>query len=138
MVHAKDNSTDRSAPRRELLSRVDQAAIAVILTASLAAILWSLIGHGYHRGGLIDIEQAEPVKIEFLVDVNSADWPELTLLPNIGEVLAQRIIEYRQQHGPFTDHDQLQQVTGIGPRTMEAIRPYLAPLTEATESGAGG
>lgn len=128
MVHAKDNSTSRSAPTGTLLSRMDQAAIAVILAVSLGMILWSLFTRGNQHGGLIDIEQAEPVALEFLVDINSADWPELTLLPNIGEVLAQRIIEYRQQQGPFTDHDQLQQVVGIGPRTLEAIRPYLAPL----------
>jgi competence protein ComEA len=130
MVRAKDNSSGNLAPSGELLSRLDQAAIAVILTVSLAAILWSLFSRGYHHGGLIDIEQAETIEIEFLVDINSADWPELTLLPNIGEVLAQRIIEYRQQQGPFTDHEQLQQVAGIGPRTLEAIRPYLAPLNE--------
>ena len=130
MVRAKDNSGGNLAPSGELLSRLDQAAIAVILTVSLAAILWSLFSRGYHHGGLIDIEQAEPMEIVFLVDINSAYWPELTLLPNIGEVLAQRIIEYRQQQGPFTDHEQLQQVAGIGPRTLEAIRPYLAPLNE--------
>ncbi|TVS15259.1 MAG: hypothetical protein EA424_16735 [Planctomycetaceae bacterium] len=130
MVRAKENPTGNSAPSGELLSRLDQASIAVILTVALAAILWSLFSRGYHHGGLIDIEQAESVEIEFLVDVNTAEWPELTLLPNIGEVLAQRIIEYRQQEGSFTDHDQLQQVAGIGPRTLEAIRPYLAPLNE--------
>jgi competence protein ComEA len=114
-----------------LLKRADQAAIAVILTLSLMTVVWSASYRGCRQTGLIDIDQAEPWEIDFLVDVNTADWPELSLLPNIGEVLARRIVDFRQQEGPFTHHDQLQHVPGIGPKTMEAIRPFLAPLADS-------
>jgi competence protein ComEA len=57
-----------------------------------------------------------------LVNVNSAAADELETLPGIGEVLAQAIISYREEHGPFTSVDELEEVSGIGPATLEEIR----------------
>lgn len=55
------------------------------------------------------------------VNINTADKTELAALPGIGEVLAQRIIDYRQTHGSFTAIEQLTMVGGIGEGKMEAI-----------------
>jgi competence protein ComEA len=49
------------------------------------------------------------------VDLNSATAAALDALPGIGPVLAQRIVDYRTQHGRFTSVDQLDDVPGIGP-----------------------
>ncbi|MGD2251481.1 MAG: ComEA family DNA-binding protein [Anaerolineales bacterium] len=57
-----------------------------------------------------------------LININTADAPELDLLPGIGPSLAQKIIEYRQTHGPFSCVDDLIRVSGIGPSKLEAIR----------------
>jgi competence protein ComEA len=57
-----------------------------------------------------------------LVNVNSAAAEELETLPGIGEVLAQAIISYREEHGPFAAVDELEEVSGIGPATLEEIR----------------
>jgi len=70
----------------------------------------------------------EPKTARFLVDVNAAEWPELAQLPEVGETLARRIVDSRQQEGPFLDHDDLRRVRGIGPKTLETIRPYLLPM----------
>jgi competence protein ComEA len=56
------------------------------------------------------------------ININTAEAPELDLLPGIGPSLAQKIIEYRQAHGPFSCVDDLIQVSGIGPAKLEAIR----------------
>lgn len=57
-----------------------------------------------------------------LVNVNTATAEELDTLPGIGEVLAQSIIDYRTQNGPFTSVDQLVDVSGIGDATLEELR----------------
>lgn len=60
-----------------------------------------------------------------------SSWPELAQLPQIGETLARRIVESREADGPFLDHDDLLRVRGIGPKTLEGIRPYLLPMPDA-------
>jgi competence protein ComEA len=57
-----------------------------------------------------------------LVNVNTAAATELEELPGIGEVLAAAIVAYRTEHGPFASVDQLEDVSGIGPSTLEDIR----------------
>ncbi len=57
-----------------------------------------------------------------LVNINTAGATELEALPGIGEVLAATIVAYRDEHGPFVSVDQLEDVSGIGPSTLEEIR----------------
>jgi competence protein ComEA len=57
-----------------------------------------------------------------LVNVNAATSAELETLPGVGEVIAQAIVDYRTQNGPFTAVDQLLDVSGIGDATLENIR----------------
>jgi len=57
-----------------------------------------------------------------LVNVNSALATELEELPGIGEVIAQRIIDYRTENGPFATVDELLDVRGIGDAILESIR----------------
>lgn len=60
-----------------------------------------------------------------LVNVNMADAAALDTLPGIGEVLSQRIIDHREQNGPFASVDDLINVKGIGPVTLEELRPLV-------------
>ena len=60
-----------------------------------------------------------------LVNINAAGATELEALPGIGEVLAATIVAYRDEHGPFASVDQLEDVSGIGPSTLEEIRDFV-------------
>jgi competence protein ComEA len=115
---------------RPLLRRADQAAVASLVAFALVGMTAYWFVHGGHRGELIEIDRAEPLTARFLVDINSAEWPELAELPDIGETLARRIVESRAATGRFADHDDLLRVRGIGPRTLEKMRPYLLPLPD--------
>ena len=52
-------------------------------------------------------------------------------MPGIGETLGKRIVESRESDGPFRDHEDVKRVRGIGPKTLERIRPYFTPVPEA-------
>jgi competence protein ComEA len=59
-----------------------------------------------------------------LININSASEIELEDLPGVGPVTAAAIIDYRTQSGPFASVDDLIDVSGIGPSTLEQIRPF--------------
>jgi competence protein ComEA len=111
-----------------VLRRWDQAAVAGLVLAALVGMGMYWVTNGGPRDGLIEIDRAEPLTARYLVDINRADWPELAELPRVGETLAQRIVESRTEAGPFVDHDDLLRVPGIGPRTLEQMKPYLLPM----------
>lgn len=59
------------------------------------------------------------------VDLNSATLEQLEALPGVGPVLAQRIIDWRAEHGRFNSVDELQEVSGVGAKKFESIRPHV-------------
>ncbi|MFC1441598.1 ComEA family DNA-binding protein [Streptacidiphilus sp. N1-10] len=61
------------------------------------------------------------------LSLNSATVEQLDALPGLGPVLAQRIIQYRDQHGGFTSVDQLRKVSGFGERRLADLRAKLQP-----------
>jgi competence protein ComEA len=61
------------------------------------------------------------------VHLNSATIEQLDALPGVGPVTAQKIVDYRQQHGGFKSIDDLDAVPGIGPARLENLRSLVAP-----------
>ena len=57
------------------------------------------------------------------IDVNSASAAELEQLPRVGPALAQRIVAWRERHGPFAGPEDLRHVRGIGPSTVRLLLP---------------
>ena len=60
-----------------------------------------------------------------LIDLNTAAAEQLMTLPGIGPTLAAAVIDFRSKNGPITRVDQLLAVDGLGPKKIEAIRPFL-------------
>jgi competence protein ComEA len=61
------------------------------------------------------------------VHLNSATIEQLDALPGVGPVTAQKIVDYRQQHGGFGSVDELDAVPGIGPARLADLRSVVAP-----------
>lgn len=59
------------------------------------------------------------------VNLNTAGAEELATLPRVGPVLAQRIVEWRKQHGRFNSVEELDAVDGVGPKLLEALLPLV-------------
>lgn len=128
----------RNATPPWLLKRADQAAVGGLVLVALVAMAGWWLRQGGWQGRLIEIDRQPKLEARFIVDINRADWPELAQLPGIGRTLAQRIVASRDEQGPFVDHDELRRVRGIGPKTLEKMRPYLRPIPSAASVASGG
>ena len=96
-------------PSGDSVESLIQAAGGTTSNASLSELKLYILETG---------EEQEPQK----VDINRAEVWLLKALPGIGETLAQRIVDYRQQNGPFRNTDELLKVDGIGTTTYEQIK----------------
>jgi len=61
------------------------------------------------------------------IDLNSATAEQLDALPGIGPVTAEKIVAFRQEHGPFTSVEDLDAIPGIGPSRIENLRGLVVP-----------
>jgi competence protein ComEA len=118
-----------SPPARfpEFLRRTDQAAVAVLLLWGATVVMaWLAVQSGFSRW-MTEADRPEPKVVRFQVDVNTAEYSELIQLPGVGEKLAQKIMEEREVRGPFQEVEDLRSVRGIGPKSLEKLRPFLRP-----------
>lgn len=117
--------------RHWVLCYIDQCSVAAILVVALVAMIGWWHSQGGWQGRLLEVEQTPSRVAAFSVDLNEAAWPELIQLPGIGPTLAQRIVDSRAIDGPFLDHADLRRIRGIGPKTLEKLRPFLRPMPES-------
>lgn len=76
---------------------------------------------------LADSSSASGTSTSGPIHLNSATLEQLDTLPGVGPTTAQRIIDYRSEHGPFTSFDELDAVSGIGPARLEELRDLVVP-----------
>jgi competence protein ComEA len=77
----------------------------------------------YRPGGRMSGERL--LSLGLALDVNKASVKDLEALPGIGPVMAQRLVQYRQDHGPFKNLDELLAVSGVGKQKLAQLKPYL-------------
>ena len=78
------------------------------------------------------VSGAEEVKLEGILNINSASIEQLQMLPTIDETIAKNIVYFREANGPFPMVDDLIKVNGMTDQHLEAIRPYVATEGEST------
>ncbi len=61
-----------------------------------------------------------------IININTAGKQDLVKLPKVGPVTAERIIRFREDFGPFNTVDDLMKIKGIGPKTLEKIKPKIS------------
>jgi competence protein ComEA len=114
-------STPVPAPvvsRGDVFTGPVQLALFVALLGLVGFIAWHSIPPSRP---VEDHASQQPIR----VDINRADRGELMMLPGIGPSLADRILDYRGTHGPFDGLNDLRKVSGIGPATLEKLRPRI-------------
>ncbi len=96
----------------------------VLTLVCVGFLVMTFHGHALAGPGVRLLQSAEPEQRE-TVELNTATAAELRTLPRIGERTAQRIIEYREEHGGFEKIEDLMNVRGIGERTFLRLRPLI-------------
>ena len=123
------NQDSPSPARPWLMPYRQQLSAGAITMACLVLIAWQQTFSLWKQGRQINVDRPFVAKeVDLRIDLNEADWPELTLLPEISETMARRIVDYRELHGAFQSNEEVKNVHGIGPRTFSLMEPYLAPM----------
>lgn len=123
----KDNSYGHPAP--STLARLKAAGVTVYRTDTMGSIQLESDGsqvtvHVGDKNATVAASTPAPEPREAGgVNINTASTAELEQLPGIGPSKATAIVTYREANGPFASCDALEAVSGIGPATLERLRP---------------
>ncbi len=108
-------------------------ALLLLCCCSVAFTGGFFMGRNWNHTDIqVDFSAAETISpvpsssgtIQERININTATLALLQTLPGIGPVLAQRILDYRQEHGPFSSLHELTNVSGIGEKVLEGILDY--------------
>ena len=115
-------------PSRSWIDRCDQLSLICLVILTIGSLVFYYHNASSRKSERIKITSDFPELASLSVNINSADWPELTQLPGIGEKLAKRIVMFREKWGSFQQHLELTQIDGIGRAKLKMMKPFLAPM----------
>jgi len=99
------------------MSRILKSLLVLCLMVGLASPVWAADGEK--------------------ININTADAQQLTQLAKVGPAVAQKIVEYREAHGPFKTPEDLLQVKGVGPKILELNKDRISVGGEARAKKSG-
>ena len=105
---------------------------AVVVAVALVLIIWMLTAKRSaptapiaSSTGAQTAPTASTPSRAGMINLNTATAAQLRTLPDIGPAMADKIVDYRTKQGPFRSVDQLDSVSGIGPKTLAKLRPLV-------------
>src|SRR4029453_6784662 len=107
----------RPTDKRRLTMKTIQTHVVAVLIAALS---------------IVALAAAPAQAAEGKVNINTATVEQLQLLPRLGPGVAQRIVEQRKANGPFKSAEDLMLVRGIGEKSFETLKPYIAVNGDTT------
>lgn len=133
-ITSSSNPINRNVSGTALwLRRADQLLLGGLLIALLALLAiarWKLSGGGRTE---IEVISQQPREYFYAIEINRASWVEWAQLDGIGEKLARRIVQDREDNGPFKSVSEISRVRGLGPKLIEKLLPFLRCLDSASE-----
>ncbi|MBO6584981.1 MAG: helix-hairpin-helix domain-containing protein [Gracilimonas sp.] len=72
-----------------------------------------------------EVDTGSPTNVMYPININTADEATLQLLPGIGPAYSKRIVQYRLENGSFKSVDEITNIRGIGPKTLQKLRPII-------------
>lgn len=106
--------------------KISFSAIVIIFIICLLLLFVTVMIQSINKGIILKPQQNENIiGLAEPININQADNQQLQLLPGIGEKLADNIVRYRNETGPFLSIEDLQNVAGIGPDIFNQISHYI-------------
>ena len=143
MSDSQPTNRDLQDPVSLNVNFAKQSGCVVCVTAAIICCFFPFLTADRSESVRIPVDPAvssnpddvpSPPPVVFMLDLNHASTKELTNLPTIGEKMAERIVDYREENGEFAAVDELLNVRGIGPKTLEKIRPFCYVTLENEEN----
>ncbi len=107
------------------LKEHDQFFVAVCVAVFLILVTINWLRLSGWGTAPLEVDRQAARRYDFTIDINNASWVEWAQIEGIGEVTARKIVEDRDANGPFHGISDVQRVKGIGPKTLERMRPFL-------------
>ena len=125
-VPAADAQPKHSVVRSWLWLRDhDQTFVAVFVALFLVIVGANWVKLSGWGAAPLEVDRLPARRFDFRIDINKASWVEWSQIEEIGEATAHKIVEDREANGPFRNASDLLRVKGIGPKTLERMRPFL-------------
>ncbi len=113
----------------------DQTFVALCLGVFLILVTINWLKLSGWGAAPLEVDRHAARRYDFRIDINNASWIEWAQIEGIGEVTARKIVEDRDTNSPFRGISDVQRVKGIGPKTLERMRPFLR-VTKSTDAKA--